>query len=1283
MPVVSDFQFMEKFSATAINMQLKNILGHGVYVGFNHEIIGSDKVRIGDASGNNTASLEYNGVPLTINGQHPVVLVVPRNKRMTAVVTGFFQYGTITRQVDSRSNIEAAEIKLVDSTALEPHHVRLFEVFLPSVVDLKDIHINDEVMQRAGIANAPTYVEAGLWYVRRDKEATVSQIDAKVSGKQWISLSMLWRALAKVTSDANAYATARKAEAVNYTKGKHTEAIEAVNAARAQAATDATNKANKALVDAKAYTVTKHGEAVNHTNVEKGKTIASIKAWANGLFFTKSGGDVSGDIHVKKGRDQSSAIMLSEADGLHGAGVKYDGASSSNWLELYTWSSGVPQWVMRVARLSKNTMFAGEIFANEDKQVYHEGNKQTWEETGGNGYIKEAAGFLKIGANKWLQAASDNTGFLPAKPAKGGDATSMLGTSSWWFKEAWVNTYLGGSIKVTGLVQGSAFKGVRLIDSYGIQVAHFGVEGNTGNYFGCVDRWARLHAKDALIQVMDQNDKITRIYHDDYHPQADNADTLNNKNSAQIVDLAAQYTNSKHTEQQAYIIAEIAKIMGGITPDNLNSIVELIGKIEGNETAIDLIEKIQANKLDKYAESQTIDGGQSTTLHIKSNDNGISRLALYGEVQGTGDVYVGQSFATGGGFTYNGDGTPFVMDQVFSDHVVHYRKSNHVYSWVFRYSHNNSKVTYRNTPYVGEHAIFHKGNDGHGSGLDADTLDGSHVGDLIKKTELNGLVRAETVGGNYCYKHVYHHDNYQSVVILLQKKSVSIGAQRDSLSGKITLRRGGAQSGNSLISIGIDIQSAYLENHVQYIEYMDTRGTALSECLYNGEKWYCLCKYGNIQDNNITFIGTREGGSTHETDFLRVISFRGDGTQLGQGTVTNEEVNNSVKSVKPTRGVNFISAPTVNNIPVFCKDHPPAWEDVGGDSWWLQGENSSHNKNAKVWLSCGGDSPTNSGLLPNRKGTNSSSWSMIGLSSYWFREAWVNTYRGGKIDVEGAVAYNALRLVGNIDFNDYVRTESFNVYDTSTMANAPASGKYGTLHVIGSCTAYQSFVSQIFTERVTGEVWTRGKNDGQGDWSEWAKQYNTRCPPTAADVKAIPTSDRQNIINEAIKEGVPAGVPLPWASDTPPSGYAIMKGQAIAPEHTKLRALYGTNLKDMRGMAIVGTPSGVSVLSYQSDFVKSHGHTGSISSKDLGTKYSSYAGEHTHTNSRSNYTNDNVGMLSLGSDGKYGTYRSSSAGNHRHYTAMGSHNHGVTINKYGSAQNTIRNVKFNWIVRLA
>ncbi|WP_407588708.1 prophage tail fiber N-terminal domain-containing protein, partial [Escherichia coli] len=125
------------------------------------------------------------------------------------------------------------------------------------------------------------------------------------------------------------------------------------------------------------------------------------------------------------------------------------------------------------------------------------------------------------------------------------------------------------------------------------------------------------------------------------------------------------------------------------------------------------------------------------------------------------------------------------------------------------------------------------------------------------------------------------------------------------------------------------------------------------------------------------------------------------------------------------------------------------------------------------------------------------------------------------------------------------------------------------------------------------------------NWSPWAQLYTSAHPPA---------------------EFYPVGAPIPWPSDTVPSGYALMQGQTFDKSaYPKLAAAYPSGvIPDMRGWTIKGKPaSGRAVLSQEQDGIKSHTHSASVSSTDLGTKTTSSfdygtkstnnTGAHTHS----------------------------------------------------------------------
>ncbi|EAA3607674.1 hypothetical protein DUQ00_06810 [Salmonella bongori] len=183
----------------------------------------------------------------------------------------------------------------------------------------------------------------------------------------------------------------------------------------------------------------------------------------------------------------------------------------------------------------------------------------------------------------------------------------------------------------------------------------------------------------------------------------------------------------------------------------------------------------------------------------------------------------------------------------------------------------------------------------------------------------------------------------------------------------------------------------------------------------------------------------------------------------------------------------------------------------------------------------------------------------------------------------------------------------------------------------------------------------------------------------------------------------PPGVPLPWPSDAIPAGYALMQGQTFDKNVYPLLAIaYPSGvIPDMRGWTIKGKPaSGRAVLSQEMDGNKSHSHsaraqdtdlgTKGTSSFDYGTKSSNTTGGHNHS-AGGIYGGDSIGgksrvqhdgnnqLTSWNGDHAHTTW----IGPHDHTVYIGPHGHAVTVDADGNAETTVKNIAFNYIVRLA
>ncbi|EFL9197424.1 phage tail protein [Escherichia coli] len=266
------------------------------------------------------------------------------------------------------------------------------------------------------------------------------------------------------------------------------------------------------------------------------------------------------------------------------------------------------------------------------------------------------------------------------------------------------------------------------------------------------------------------------------------------------------------------------------------------------------------------------------------------------------------------------------------------------------------------------------------------------------------------------------------------------------------------------------------------------------------------------------------------------------------------------------------------------------------------------------------------------------------------------------------------------------------LYHQPLNANTSAALKYpenfaGTLVVLKN-----AGITQIYYVYDTSRSYTRSQYS-TGDWTPWTPQ-----------------------------DSFPVGAAIPWPSDSVPTGYTVMQGQTFDKTVYPLLAVaYPSGvIPDMRGWTIKGKPaSGRAVLSQEQDGIKSHSHSASASSTDLGTKTTSSFDYGTKTSSSFNHgtktTNSagdhshnipvgNTGAgngVSAGYNSGLGTGKTSNAGGHSHTVnigahthtvgigahthsvAIGLHGHTITVNATGNAENTVKNIAFNYIVRLA
>lgn len=192
LPLLSSIQFAEPFAANALNRMFEGVVRVGIYRGFEHKITGEDTIDIGDDTGKNTATASKNGYTLTVQGQKAISVTVPRDVEHTAVIEVNFDHGLITKQVDKKSTINAAEIKLIPTAEVKAHHTQLFKVLLPSGSALTNEDIDTSVRVNTSITGSPTYAEADSRYDQSSERATSEDIENESKDFKNVKLPQLW-----------------------------------------------------------------------------------------------------------------------------------------------------------------------------------------------------------------------------------------------------------------------------------------------------------------------------------------------------------------------------------------------------------------------------------------------------------------------------------------------------------------------------------------------------------------------------------------------------------------------------------------------------------------------------------------------------------------------------------------------------------------------------------------------------------------------------------------------------------------------------------------------------------------------------------------------------------------------------------------------------------------------------------------------------------------------------------------------------------------------------------
>ncbi|ELW7036099.1 tail fiber protein, partial [Escherichia coli] len=394
-------------------------------------------------------------------------------------------------------------------------------------------------------------------------------------------------------------------------------------------------------------------------------------------------------------------------------------------------------------------------------------------------------------------------------------------------------------------------------------------------------------------------------------------------------------------------------------------------------------------------------------------------------------------------------------------------------------------------------------------------------------------------------------------------------------------------SQTDLTSVGRDILAK--TSVLAVIQYLDLRELGTS-----GEKIPLLStanKWGARQTFNGGITGALTGNADTATKLKTAININGvrfDGsadininTLVSRGRVTALEAN-----AQGTSGIQLYEA--------YNNGYPSPY----GNVLHLKGATAAGEGELFIgWSGTSGDhAPVH---IRSRRDTDSANWSEW-AQVYTSKDSIPGVNAKGDQDTSGnaatatklqtACTINGVSFDGSTDITlTAAHVAAFARRATDTYADAdggvPWNAESGAYNVTRSGDSYilVNFYTGVGSCRTlqmkahyrNGGLFYRSSRDGYGFEEDWAEVYTSKNLPP---------------------ESYPVGAPIPWPSDTVPSGYALMQGQTFDKSaYPKLAAAYPSGvIPDMRGWTIKGKPgSGRAVLSQEQDGIKSHTHSAS------------------------------------------------------------------------------------------
>jgi len=336
-------------------------------------------------------------------------------------------------------------------------------------------------------------------------------------------------------------------------------------------------------------------------------------------------------------------------------------------------------------------------------------------------------------------------------------------------------------------------------------------------------------------------------------------------------------------------------------------------------------------------------------VRVLSNDSNNAGFEAYGNSQGTGYLYVGQSSTFGGGLLYNGDGTPAFATGEVADRISFFRKDNGTNTIVFDYAFNSDTVNFRgqiNSPEgVFNGTTRNNGNDATVFITATNNNDWGLIVDKLNGSATNFGVRIDT-------------DN-SAATLALQIRGNDVEVFKVAGSGAITgtsLTVGTGTITSGAITTSGTISLTTNSTRIQQTStstWSGDAGTGFGKLEYHSNRWYINAGSNSTEvarfrrgatdvlviDNsgNASFGNT--GTATITSGLLRVASgTAGDGIQITgtNPTITFRDTDHRTGYIHVNSNIFYVLGGANNAA-------PGAWSQVANSRWPLQIDLTNNN----------------------------------------------------------------------------------------------------------------------------------------------------------------------------------------------------------------------------------------------------------------------------------------------------------------------------------------------------